>query len=43
VADRSVRAPNDSQIVLGLPYGALHFFDSDSRQAVLHGSDLQHA
>jgi multiple sugar transport system ATP-binding protein len=40
VADRSVRAPNDSQIVLGLPYGALHFFDSDSGEAVLHGSDL---
>jgi multiple sugar transport system ATP-binding protein len=40
VADRSVRAPNESQITLGLPYDALHFFDSDSGEAVLHGSDL---
>jgi len=40
VADRSVRAPHDSQVVLGLPYDSLHFFDSDSGEAVLHGADL---
>jgi multiple sugar transport system ATP-binding protein len=40
VADRSVRAPHDSQVVLGLPYDSLHFFDSDTGEAVLHGSDL---
>jgi multiple sugar transport system ATP-binding protein len=43
VADRSVRAPHESQITLGLPYEALHFFDSDSGEAVLHGSDLLRA
>ena len=43
VADRSVRAPQESQITLGLPYEALHFFDSDSGEAVLHGSDLLRA
>jgi len=30
-------------ITLGLPYEALHFFDSDSGEAVLHGSDLLRA
>lgn len=40
VADRTVHAPNESQIVLGLPLEALHFFDSDSGEAVLHGADL---
>ena len=40
VADRSVRAANESQIELGLPMGSLHFFDSDSGAAVLHGADL---
>jgi multiple sugar transport system ATP-binding protein len=43
VADRAVRAPNESQIVLGLPYEALHFYDSESGQAVLHGADLLQA
>ncbi len=43
VADRSVRAPHDSQIVLGLPYDSLQFFDSDSGEAVLHGADLLRA
>ncbi len=41
VADRSVRAPNDSPIELGLPWDSLHFFDSDSGEAVLHGADLK--
>jgi len=43
VADRTVRALNDSQIELGLPYDALHFFDSDSGEAALHGADLLRA
>jgi len=42
VADRSVRAPNDSTIELGLPWNSLHFFDSTSGEAVLHGIDLAH-
>ncbi len=40
VADRSVRAADDSDIVLGLPLEALHFFDSDTGEAILHGADL---
>ena len=43
VADRSIRAAHDSQITLGLPYEALHFFDPDTGKAVLHGSDLKRA
>ena len=43
VADRSINAPDESQITLGLPYEALHFYDSDSGEAVLHGSDLLRA
>jgi len=43
VADRSIHAPDESQITLGLPYEALHFYDSDSGEAVLHGSDLLRA
>jgi len=40
VADRSVRAADDSDVVLGLPLEALHLFDSDSGEALLHGADL---
>jgi multiple sugar transport system ATP-binding protein len=40
VADRSVGAAHDSEIVLGLPYQALHVFDSASGEAILHGADL---
>jgi multiple sugar transport system ATP-binding protein len=40
VADRSVRAAHDSEVVLGLPFPALHVFDSASGEAILHGGDL---
>jgi multiple sugar transport system ATP-binding protein len=41
VADRTVRAANDSTVELGLPWESLHFFDADSGEAVLHGADLR--
>ena len=40
VADRHVQAANESEIELGLPNECLHFFDSDTGRAVLHGVDM---
>jgi multiple sugar transport system ATP-binding protein len=42
VSDQHTRAEVDSQIVLGLEPEALHFFDSDTGVALLHGTDLTH-
>jgi multiple sugar transport system ATP-binding protein len=42
VSDQHTRAEVDSQIVLGLEPEALHFFDSDTGVAMLHGTDLTH-
>jgi multiple sugar transport system ATP-binding protein len=42
VADQHTRAEVDSQIALGLEPVALHYFDSDTGVALLHGSDLTH-
>lgn len=41
VTDQHSHAQVDSQITLGLEPVALHFFDSDTGAALLHGSDLQ--
>ncbi len=40
VANRHVQAANESEIEVGLPNECLHFFDSDSGRAVLHGVDM---
>jgi len=40
VADRNVQAEEDSEIAIGLPVDALHFFDANTELAFLHGMRL---
>jgi len=42
VTDQHTRADVDSQIPLGLELGALHYFDSETGVALLHGVDVNH-
>ena len=41
VSDQHTRADVDSQIAVGLVPEALHYFDSETGVALLHGADLQ--